>query len=56
MLGRPFAGSDLVDRYAWRPRNRRKRRLAAAAGWGLTLLGLGWLVISALVGLMRAAA
>jgi len=55
VLGRPLAGADFANRYSWRPRHRRRRRLAAAAWWGLTLVGLGWLVLSALVGLMRAA-
>jgi hypothetical protein len=44
----------LEARYAWRPR-RKRRRLASACGWGLALLGLSWLLLSAIVGFSPAA-
>ena len=56
MLGRHPVSTDLRDRYAWRPRHRQRRRIVSAAGWGLALVGLGWLLISAIVGLTQAAA
>jgi hypothetical protein len=43
------AEPTLEARYAWRPRRRRKS-LAAVFGWSLALLGLSWLLFSAIVG------
>lgn len=54
MLNRHLTSADLCGRYARRPRHRQRQRIASC-GWGLALVGLGWLVISAIVGLTQAA-